>query len=124
MSGEFSRHRVRFTIEGVGEATGELMRFLAPRTTEALMRAMPIRARLASWKEEAYFETSVKVGFEKEKSRVEKGAVAYWPMCSAICVFYGESQPYSPVNLIGRIIEGLELFRTARQGSRVTIERL
>ena len=123
MSGDLSRFNVRLVLEGVGEAVGELARFLAPRTIEALLRAMPIEGRAATWKEEIYFETSVKVGTEKEKTRVEKGTIAYWPLGSAVCVFYGESQPYSPVNVIGKIIEGLDLFRKVRQGSRIVLQR-
>ncbi len=123
MSADLSRFKVKLVIEGAGQATGELARFLAPRTVEALMRAMPIEGRAALWKEEIYFETSVKVGTEKEKTRVEKGTIAYWPLGSAVCVFYGESQPYSPVNVIGRITEGLDLFRKVKQGSRITLER-
>ncbi len=123
MSGDLSRFKVRLVLEGVGEAIGELARFLAPRTVEALMRAMPIEGRAAVWKEEIYFETNVKVGTEKEKTKVEKGTIAYWPLGSAVCVFYGESQPYSPVNVIGKIIEGLDLFRKVRQGSRIVLQR-
>jgi len=124
MSGQLSRFKVRFVIEGVGEAIGELARFLAPRTVETLMRELPIEGRAALWKEEIYFETKVKAGPEKEKTRVESGAIAYWPLGSAVCVFYGSSQPYGPVNVIGRITEGLDLFRKAKQGSRITLERV
>jgi hypothetical protein len=124
MAGEFSRHKVKFVIEGIGEATGEFVRFLAPRTVEALMRAMPVEGRVARWKEEVYFEVDVKAGSEKVKSKVEKGTIAYWPLGSAVCIFYGSSQPYSPVNVVGNITEGLDLFRAAKQGSKVTLDRL
>jgi len=124
MSGELSRFKVRFVIEGAGEAIGELARFLAPRTVEGLMRAMPIEGRAALWKEEVCFETSVKVGTEKEKTQVERGTIAYWPLGSAVCVFYGSSQPYGPVNVIGRVTEGLDSFRKVRQGSKILLERL
>jgi len=110
-------------IEGVGEAIGELARFLAPRTVETLLRELPIEGRAALWKEEVYFETRVKVGPEKEKTRVESGTIAYWPLGSAVCIFYGSSQPYGAVNVIGRIIEGLDLFGKVKQGSRITLER-
>jgi hypothetical protein len=113
-----------FIIEGAGEATGELIRFLAPRTVETLLRAMPIEGRAALWKEEVYFETNIKMGSEKEKPTVEKGAVAYWPLSSAICVFYGDSQPYSPVNVVGRITEGLDKFRGVKPGSKMVLERV
>jgi hypothetical protein len=102
---------------------GELIRFLAPRTVESLLRAMPLEGRAAIWNEKVYFETPVKLGSEKAKSKVEKGAIAYWPLSSAICVFYGSKQPYSPVNVIGRIIQNLELFANTRPGSKITMER-
>jgi hypothetical protein len=124
MSGEVSRHKVKFTIEDGGEAIGELIRFLAPRTVETLLRVMPIQGRVALWKEEVYFETQIKMGSEKEKPTVEKGAIAYWPLSSAICIFYGGSQPYSPVNVVGRITEGLDKFRGVKPGSKIVFERI
>ena len=124
MCSEFSRIRVRFLLEYIGEAEGELVRYLAPRTIEALVKSMPIDGRLSVWKEEVYFETPVKVGSEKPRSTVETGAIAYWPMGAAICIFYGKSQPYSPVNMLGKVTKNLELFKQAKQGSRVRVERV
>ena len=122
MSAELSRFRVKVLLENLGEAEGELVRFLAPRTVEALIKKMPIEGRAAIWKEEVYFETPVKMGTEKPKSKVETGTVAYWPMGSAICIFYGKTQPYSPVNVIGRITRNLELFRKVKEGDKIKIE--
>jgi len=124
MSGEFSRVRVRFLLESIGEAEGELMRYLAPRTIEALIKSMPIDGRLSVWKEEIYFETPVKMGSEKSRATVDTGTIAYWPMGAAVCIFYGKSQPYSPVNILGKVTENLELFKQAKQGSRVRVERI
>jgi len=124
MSGEFSRVRVRFLLENIGEVEGEFVRYLAPRTIEALTKSMPIDGRLSVWKEEVYFETPVKVGSEKPRATVDTGAIAYWPMGAAICIFYGKSQPYSPVNMLGKVTKNLELFKQAKQGSRVRVERV
>jgi len=124
MSREISRIRVRFLLENLGEAEGELVRYLAPRTIEALVKSMPIDGRLSVWKEEVYFETPVKVGSEKPRATVDTGAIAYWPMGAAICIFYGKSQPYSPVNLLGKVTRNLELFKQAKRGSRVRVERI
>ena len=124
MSGEFSRVRVKFLLESLGEAEGEFVRYLAPRTIEALIQSMPIDGRLSVWKDEVYFETPVKVGSEKPKATVDTGAIAYWPMGAAICIFYGKSQPYSPVNVLGKVTKNLELFKQAKQGSRVRAERV
>lgn len=114
---------VLFRIDGVGDVVGVFKRFLSPKTVDAILRALPIHSRAAVWREEVYFETPVKAGLEKPKNRVEAGDIAYWPLGSAICVFYGESQPYSPVNLIGKIVEGLTLFRMVKEGTPIILEK-
>ena len=100
---DISRVKVKFLIEGLGEAEGELVRFLAPRTIDAIVRKLPVEGRAALWKEEVYFEIPIKMGEEKAKPTVETGTIAFWPMGSALCVFYGKSQPYSPVSILGKI---------------------
>ena len=126
MSGEeaeISRIKIKFIIEGLGEAEGELVRFLAPRTIDTLVRKLPIEGRAALWKEEVYFETPIKMGEEKAKATVEKGTIAFWPMGSAICIFYGESQPYSPVSILGEITKNLELFSNVKSGTKIRVEK-
>jgi hypothetical protein len=127
MSGDeteaISRIKIKFIIEGMGEAEGELVRFLAPRTVDALVRKLPVEGRAALWKEEIYFETPIKMGEEKAKGTVEKGTIAFWPMGSAVCVFYGESQPYSSVNILGKITKNLELFSTVKSGTKIRVEK-
>jgi len=126
MSGEeaeISRIEIKFVIEGLGEAEGELVRFLAPRTVDMIVRKLPIEGRAALWKEEVYFETPIKMGEEKAKGTVEKGTIAFWPMGSAICIFYGESQPYSPVNILGKITKNLELFSRMKSGTKIKVEK-
>jgi len=122
--GEVSRVKVKFTVEGVGETEGELVRFLAPRTIDMIVRKLPIEGRAAQWKEEVYFETPIKMGEEKAKATVETGAIAFWPMGSAICIFYGKSQPYSPVNVIGKVTGDLELFKQVKSGTKIRLESL
>jgi hypothetical protein len=119
---EISRIKIKFTIEGLGEAEGELVRFLAPRTIDMIVRKLPMEGRAALWKEEIYFETPIKMGEEKAKGTVEKGTIAFWPMGSAICIFFGESQPYSPVNILGKITRNLELFVQVKSGTKIRVE--
>jgi hypothetical protein len=111
-------------IEGLGEAEGELVRFMAPRTVDTIVRKLPVEGRAALWKEEIYFEIPVKLGEEKAKPIVETGTIAFWPMGSAICIFYGQSQPYSPVSILGKITKNLELFSQVKSGTRIKVELL
>jgi len=121
---EISRVKVKFIIENLGEAEGELIRHLSPRTIDMIVRKLPVEGRAALWKEEVYFEIPIKMGEEKAKATVEKGTIAFWPMGSAICVFYGESQPYSPVNILGKITKNLELFGQIKSGTKIKLEKL
>jgi len=118
-----TRVLIKFSIENVVEAEGELIRHLAPRTVDAITKTLPIEGRMALWKEEVYFEIPIKMGDEKAKPKVEKGAIAYWPMGNALCIFYGESQPYSPVNIIGKVTKNLEIFADIKSGNRIKVEK-
>ena len=119
-----SRIKVKFIIEGLGQADGELVRFLAPRTIDTIVRKMPLEGRAALYKEEIYFEIPIKMGEEKAKPIVEPGTIAFWPMGSAICVFYGKSQPYSPVSILGKITSNLELFKQVKSGITIKMQLL
>ena len=121
---DISRVKIRFLIEGLGEAEGELVRFLAPRTIDTIVRRLPVEGRAALWKEEVYFEIPVKIGEEKAKPTVETGTIAFWPMGSALCVFYGQSQPYSQVNILGKVTKNLKLFEQVKSGATIKVELL
>ncbi len=120
--GDISRVKVKFLIEGAGEAEGELVRFLAPRTVDTIVRKLPIEGRAAIWKEEVYFEIPIKMGEEKAKPTVEQGTIAFWPMGSALCVFYGKSQPYSPVSILGKVTNNLDAFKQVKSGVTIRVQ--
>jgi len=117
-----SRIKIKFLIEGLGEAEGELVRFLAPRTIDTIVRKLPLEGRVALWKEEVYFEIPIKMGEEKAKPTVEQGTIAFWPMGSALCVFYGKSQPYSPVSILGKVTNNLEIFKQVKSGLTIKVQ--
>ena len=116
-----SRIPIKFILKGIGDVEGELIRFRAPRTVDALIKRLPLEGRAALWKEEVYFEIPVIMGTEKAKSSVETGAIAYWPIGNALCIFYGDTQPYSPVNLVGQITQNLELFGRVASGTKIIV---
>ena len=121
---DVSHIKVKFLIEGLGEAEGELVRFLAPRTIDTIVRKLPLEGRAALYKEEVYFEIPLKMGEEKAKAIVEAGTIAFWPMGSALCIFYGKSQPYSPVSILGKITSNLDLFKQVKSGSTIKVQLL
>jgi len=125
MEQSISRVLVKILIEGFSEvAEGELIRFLAPRTVGAILMRLPVEGRAALWKEEVYFEIPVKMGEEKAKATVDRGTIAFWPMGNALCIFYSETQPYSPVNIVGRVVKNLELFARVKSGTKIRVEKM
>jgi hypothetical protein len=124
MEQNISRIAIKLTIDGLGEAKGELIRHLAPRTIDALTRKMPLEGRAALWRNAVHFEVPIKMGTEKPKDTAKRGTMAYWPMGNAFCIFYDETRPHSPVNIIGQITENLEVFRQVKGGTKIRAERI
>ena len=120
---EVSRPRVIFSIERVGDAKGEFLRFASPRTADAILRLLPIGGRVVRYGEEIYFQIPVKAPSENPRTSLEVGSIGWWPMGNAVCVFYGPTRPYSPVNRLGKITEGLDLFRNVKEGTVITIRK-
>jgi len=118
-----TRVPIKFSVENVGEAEGELIRHLAPRTVDSITKILPIEGRAALWKAEVYFKISIKMGDEKAKPKVETGTIAYWPMGDALCIFYGDTQPYSPVNIVGKMTKNLEIFANVKSGTRIKLDK-
>ena len=118
-----SRIPIKIFIEGLGEANAELVRIRSPRTTDAIIRKLPIEGMAALWQEEVYFDIPVKMGNEKSSSKVDQGDLAYWPMGSAFCIFWGKTQPYSPVNILGKVTKNLKLFERVKSGTKIIIDK-
>jgi len=85
----------------------------SPKTVKSLLDSLPFSVGIHLWGEEIYTdETPITMTEENAKPVVELNDVAYWPTGKAICLFYGptpigkkgEIKPYSPVNVIGKIV--------------------
>ncbi len=86
----------------------------APNTVKKLVDGLPFTVGVNLWGEEIYTDESpVNEKEENAKTLVELNDVAYWPTGKAICLFFGptpigkkgEIKPYSPVNVIGKILK-------------------
>ena len=111
---------------GIGEAQGLLKRHLAPITVGRLLRALqdaPISGPVMRYGTgQICLQTTVAAGKEKSVHQVEPGDLAYTPQTSSICIFVEPCKPYSPVNKIGLLTEGLELFEKLRTGISLSIQ--
>ena len=86
----------------------------APKTIKRILDNLPIKVKINRWGDELYTDkTTISAEEENPKSIVSLSDVAYWPEGNAICLFLGPTPiskepnkilPYSPVNVVGKII--------------------
>ena len=98
---------------------------------DALWEALPITGRVQTWGVEIYFSIPVEAAeADDAQATVDKGAVAYWPPGSALCLFWGptpmsrgnEIRPASPVNVLGAI-DGDPTVLSQVDGAEITVSR-
>jgi hypothetical protein len=89
----------------------------SPETVKKIVMNLPIKTYMNQWGEELYSDdTKIDVKYENPKKEVEIFDVAFWPEGKAICLFFGPTPiskidkilPYSPVNVIGRVINPVQ----------------
>lgn len=107
------RISIKFT-ESDKTAYIELDDSQSPKTVKAILDNLPIEVKINRWGDELYTDkTSIVAEEENAQSAVRPLDVAYWPEGNALCLFYGSTPitkspdkilPYSPVNIVGRII--------------------
>jgi len=115
--------KIRISCSGFS-VEAELLENERPNTCRRIWNALPLEGEAEIWKEEVYFEIPVEIPPENQTPRTSAGDVAYWPEGPAICIFFGRSQPVSPVNTFARITSGIENFRKVKPGDRIRVEKI
>jgi hypothetical protein len=114
---------IEIEVVGKGKARAELDS-RNPATVEAFCRILPLEAQASLWGEEVYFNLPLEIKDENPSSDAASGDVSYWSPGPAFCIFFGRTQPYSPVNHLGKVVDGLELFWKVNEGDRLMIRIL
>ncbi len=91
------------------------------RYADEFRKYLPFRSRAHVWKEEVYFETPIVLGNRADTYLIELGEVYYWPPGKALCLFYGFSEPYTPVLRIGYIVGPLHYLREVSEGTELEV---
>ncbi|HNR26541.1 MAG TPA: cyclophilin-like fold protein [Methanobacteriaceae archaeon] len=98
-------------IEVVGKGVAKaILDDRNPETATKIYNILPLEGEALEWQDEVYFTIPLVSGYENPSSSSESGDLSYWPPGYAFCIFFGNTQPVSEVNHIGRITENLELF--------------
>jgi len=113
---------IEIEISGKGKAIAKLDE-RNPGIREAFFAALPLQGSASLWGEEVYFDVPVQLADENTSPSAEAGDICYWSPGPAFCIFFGRTQPYSAVNHLGRVTEGLEIFRQAKAGDRIILSR-
>lgn len=103
------------------------------KTAQLVWEALPIEAKANLWGEEIYFSTPVKAGLEEgSREVVSAGELGYWPTGKAFCIFFGptpasrgdEIRAASAVNVIGKVLSDPKVFRKAKDGVKIILEKV
>jgi hypothetical protein len=114
--------RIAIIIVGIGEATAELDD-RNPRIAGELIQRLPLNARANLWGDEVYFEVPWELDDENTCPDASIGDISYWSPGPALCIFFGQTHPYSAVNHLGKVVEGIDLFEKVEEGDRIVLSR-
>ncbi len=128
-----SRHKLVVEFPEIGILVDlELDDKQAPKTVQAILEKLPIKVKINRWGDELYTDSMpVKAEEENAKSLVELMDVAYWPQGQGLCLFFGptpiskgnEIKPYSPVNVIGKIVSKENFVKQVEDSTSVIIRK-
>ena len=102
------------------------------QTAKEIYASLPLDGAANRWGDEIYFVIPLKIDAEKGATDVvEKGDVAYWPEGCCFCIFFGktpestetEIKAASKVNIFGKIIGDSAIFKKAKNGDLVIVEK-
>ena len=116
--------KVGLVASGGGKGTGDITvyRHLAPHTVNSLLRILPFESRVTLQAPMVCLFTPLRVGVEKAKTQFARGDVAFLPSGGLVCVFLGDARSDRPLNLIGKVEKGIEVFDSVRRGDVVSLK--
>lgn len=127
------KYKIEVEIPKLNNIDLELDDTASPKTVKLFLENLPFTVGSNLWGEEVYTdETQIEMSEENAKPIVELNDVAYWPTGKAICLFYGstpigeknEIKPYSPVNIIGKILNAdKKILSELKNGTRITFRK-
>lgn len=120
-AGSVSKIECIATVSGKGEGSISLFRHLAPLTVNAVLRTLPFDSRVTLQSAMVCLFTQLRVGVEKPRAQFARGDVAFLPSGGLICIFLGDARSDRPLNLMGKVEKGLDVFDAARPGDVVSL---
>ena len=117
-------------VEVVSGEDKSIVLKIREEVAKKLEEHLPFTSTARIWKEEIYFETPIDLPVDELKlekhTQIELGKLYYWKPGKAFCIFYGLSEPYTPVYLIGDIIGPLRILQTVNKfedGEKIKVDK-
>ncbi len=120
-AGSVSRVECKAEVRGRGEARVALFRHLAPLTVNAVLHSLPADSRVGVNPAMVSLFTSIQVGVEKPRLAFERGDVAFMAAGGLVCVFLKGAKSERPLNPVGKVEAGMEVFDSVRPGDVVRL---
>jgi len=117
-------YNIKFTIPGMGDAEGELIRIKGPHLTELINRSLPITSRGLLRGGMFVIPTQVLYAIEKPKEMGKKGEIAYDSKAKAIIILLADQRFESKMAVIGSITKSFKVFENLKTSVGVKIEKL
>jgi uncharacterized protein len=120
-------------VESKKSISIELDNSQSPKTVKAILDNLPIKVKINRWGDELYTDKTIIIAEEENaQSEVSLLDVAYWPEGNALCLFYGPTPiskkaednkiiPYSPVNIVGKIVSKDNILNQIKDSSTVIV---
>ncbi|HEV8405990.1 MAG TPA: cyclophilin-like fold protein [Nitrososphaera sp.] len=122
-AGSVSRFELTIEIANKGSASAELVRHLAPLTSNAILKSLPLQDRVHRYADKfVYIETRLVIGAEKQRTQFRRGDMAYLTSNGSICVFVQDTavQPMNPLGVIGG---NIEVFESSQPGDIMIVKK-
>lgn len=121
LAGSVSRIDCVASFIAGGRAKVSLYRHFSPLSINAIMRILPVDSRVNIQPGMRCLFTPLKVGVEKPRMSFLRGDVALLASGGLICIFVQEVRSNRPLNPLGKVDEGIELFEGMRQGDTIRL---
>jgi len=128
------KKKILADIQGLENIIIELDDTFSPKTCKSIIDSLPFSVNAHVWGEEIYTDESpISQSEENAKDLVSINDVAYWPSGKAVCLFFGptpigkkdEIKPYSPVNVVGKIIEpDKSIIKKFNVGAKISFKKI
>jgi len=121
LAGSVSKVECLASFRGGGRGRVALFRHLSPLSVNAIVRILPVDSRVNVQPGMRCLFTSLKVGVEKPRTSFSRGDVALHASGGLICIFVKDAMSDSPLNPLGKVEDGLDLFEGMRPGDTVRL---